>query len=557
MENRWWQSAVIYELYCKSFCDTNGDGIGDLPGVIEKLPMLSELGIDAIWFTPIYTSPQADNGYDVADYEAIDPRYGTMEDFKTLLDRAHSYGIRVLMDLVLNHTSDEHRWFKESRKSKDNPYRNYYIWRAPKPDGSEPNNMGNYFFEGKGSAWEYDEATGEYYLHYYSKKMPDLNWEYEPLRKDVYRMIRGWLDMGVDGFRLDVIGQIKKPAGFPDETRNIMPNGYAVDRMARNHLPGVHELIHGLYENAFKYYDIMTVGELSGSTPENAIDYVNHDRGELDMNIHFEITGRKAVPTSPKQYKKIEKRWYSLLSRNCWIVQYLTNHDGPRQVSCFGNDTVFRKKSAKLLAVLNLSMPGTPFLFQGEEIGMTNVYYDRIEDYNDPYTIGRYRMETAGGKDPETVLKDLAWVSRDNARTPYQWNGSPNAGFTTGTPWLKVNPRFHEINFEADVQSEDSVFRFYSKLIAFRKAHPAFVDGDLTIYDEEGEKTVLFSRKCARETLLVLANCSDSETEITLPEELLSHGWTEAVTNREGKEARNALPAALEPWEASVFTLSI
>ena len=556
MEKRWWQSAVIYELYCKSFYDTNGDGIGDLPGVIEKLPVLAELGIDAIWFTPIYVSPQADNGYDVADYEAIDPRYGTMEDFKRLLKTAHEYGIRVLMDLVLNHSSDEHRWFQESRKSKDNPYRNYYIWRAPKADGSEPNNMGNYFFEGKGSAWEFDETTGEYYLHYYSKKMPDLNWEYAPLREEIYRMVRNWLDLGVDGFRLDVIGQIKKPEGFPDETRRIMPNGYAVDRSARNHLPGVHELIHGLYENAFRYYDIMTVGELSGSTPEIALDYVNHDRGELDMNIHFEIAGRKEVPTTPKQYKAIEKRWATLLSKNGWIVQYLSNHDGPRQVSCFGNDTDYRKKSAKLLAVLNLSMPGTPFLFQGEEIGMTNVYYDSIDDYNDPYTVGRYRMEVSEGKDPEKVLKDVAWVSRDNARTPYQWNGKENAGFTTGTPWLKVNRRYPEINYEADRSSEDSVFRFYSELIAFRKAHPAFVDGDLTFYMEDDVQTVLFSRKCARETILVLANCSDKPALITLPEDLKAHVFTEAVTNREGKEPRTALPETLEPWEATVFTLS-
>ena len=563
MEKRWWQEAVIYELYCKSFYDTNGDGLGDLPGVIEKLPYLKELGIDAIWFTPIYVSPQVDNGYDVADYQMIDPRYGSMDDFKRLLDTAHSMGIRVLMDLVLNHTSDEHKWFQESKKSKNNPYRDYYIWRAPKEDGSEPNNMGNYFFEDRGSAWEFDETTGEYYLHYYSKKMPDLNWECEALREDVYKMTRFWLDMGVDGFRLDVIAQIKKPEGLPDETKAPLPNGYVMDRMARNHVPGVHELIHGLWENAFSKYDIMTVGEISGATPKLALQYVNHDRGELDMNIHFQIANRNAHVTTPREYKAIETEWSTLMQHNGWVVQYLTNHDGARQVSRFGNDTTYRKESAKLWATLNLTTPGTPILFQGEEIGMTNVQYDTIDDYNDRYTVGRYHMEVKAGADPEKTLKEIAPASRDNARTPYQWTDEANAGFSTGTPWLKVNKNFPEINLKKDLESPDSIFRYYKEMLAFRKKHPSIVDGAFKTFLNDDETSIIFTRACARETLLIVANTSDECRTFEFPEELSGSMWKKVMGNYGTYSEKQEVPTEsklytdFKPWEVAIFSLTI
>ena len=555
MKNKWWQEAVVYQIYCKSFYDSNGDGIGDLPGVMEKLPQLKELGINCIWFTPIYTSPQVDNGYDVADYKDIDPAYGTLEDFKKLLEMAHSMGIKIVMDMVLNHSSDKCRWFQEAKKSRDNPYRNYYIWHDGKPDGSEPNNWGNYFYEDRGSAWEWDENTQQYYLHYYSKHMPDLNWEYEPLRREVYEMMRWWLDMGVDGFRLDVITSLKKPEGFPDYPGQLEVNGYAIGREQRCNVPGIHEIIQEMNREVFSRYDCMTVGEASRVNSVTGADYIRADRKELDSLYHFDICHRLPKPPTVLEYKQAQMRWYNTLENNAWLAQHLSNHDYPRQVSRFGDDKTYRVESAKMLATLTHTMPGTPYIYQGEEIGMTNVEFPTIEQYNDPYTVGQYYALTKAGEPEERVWAKLRHISRDNPRTPYQWNDSENAGFTTGKPWLEVNPRYKEINVAADRAMENSIFAYYQKLIAMRKENPAIVNGTLEMLLPEHPEVVMYLRKTCRQTLLVVCNFSGKEIRAEWPKEVSSHGWQRILTNRENT-APSLERSRWLPWEAEVYELS-
>ena len=559
MEKKWWQEAVVYEIYCKSFCDSNGDGIGDLPGVMSKLPMLKELGINCIWFTPIYKSPQVDNGYDVADYYDIEPDYGTLDDFKQLLDMAHSMGIKVIMDQVLNHSSDECVWFQESRKSKDNPYRNFYIWQPPKEDGSEPNNWGNRFREGNGSAWEFDELTGEYYLHQYSKKMPDLNWEYEPLRQEIYKMLRYWLDMGVDGFRLDIFTRLKKPEGLPDSYNASNPeldrNGYILDNAMCTCVPGIHEILHDIWVNVFGPYDCYTVGEGSGINAANAASYISEGAEQISSVYHFMLSSRKRNPFTHAQFRKVQKDWADLSKQNCWATQYFSNHDSQRQVSHYGSEK-FRVPSAKLLAALLHTTPGTPYLYQGEEIGMVNVQFDTIEDYNCCYTVGDYNSMIFKGVDPETAIKTVGPRSRDNARTPYQWDASENAGFTTGKPWIKVNPKYTEINLEADRKAPDSVFAYYQKLIEMRKTHPAILDGDLNFYMEDSDQVLMYTRACARETLLIVANKSDEKATIQLPEELANHQW-KLVLGNYGKDKTILERGEAEPWECDIYTLQI
>lgn len=554
MKKKWWQEAVVYQIYCKSFCDSDGDGIGDLPGVMQKLPELKALGINCIWFTPIYPSPQVDNGYDVADYQDIDPAYGTLEDFKKLLDSAHAMGIRIIMDMVLNHSSDRHRWFREAKKSRDNPYRNYYIWHDGKPDGSEPNNWGNYFFEDKGSAWQWDETTKQYYLHYYSKHMPDLNWEYEPLRQEIYQMMRWWLDLGVDGFRLDVITSLKKPEGFPDYPGALEINGYAQGREQRCNVPGIHQILQEMHREVFSKYDILTVGEASQVTSQIAPDYIHASRKELDSLYHFDVCHRKPQPPTVLQYKAAQTRWAQVVQGDCWLAQHLSNHDFPRQVSRFGNDRQYRKESAKMLATLTHTLPGTPYVYQGEEIGMTNVAFDSIEQYNDPYTVGQYHAMIRAGKPEQEVWNRLRPISRDNPRTPYQWNDSANAGFTTGKPWIGVNPRYTEINLEADRKDPDSVFAYYQKLIAMRKTEPAIIDGLFEMLIPEHPEVVMYLRRCTRQTLLIIANFSDNENKVELPEAVTAHKWQRLLTNRDNTAPSLERETWL-PWEAEIYEL--
>ncbi|MBR2616018.1 MAG: alpha-glucosidase [Clostridia bacterium] len=529
MARKWWQEAVGYEIYCKSFCDSDGDGLGDLRGVISKLPVLRDLGVTCLWFAPIYVSPQADNGYDVADYEAINPDYGDLDTFKELLDTAHSMGIRVIMDMVLNHSSDEHRWFRESRKSKDNPYRNYYIWQPPKADGSEPNNWGGYFNEGNGSAWQYDEVAGEYYLHQYGIKMPDLNWEYQPLREEIYKMLNWWLDFGVDGFRLDVITRLKKMPGFPDSKKaptKTDRNGFVIDREMCTDVEGIHEILREINERVFGRDDCFTMGEGAGVTPKNAPNYILPERKELDSIYHFQLASRKGPRLSAEQFRRVQSEWARVGEMGGTYIQYLSNHDSQRQVSQHGDDGKFRTRSAKLLATLSHTTPGIPFIYQGEEIGMVNVRFDSIEDYNCCYTVGPYHALVENGVSPDEALAEVARTSRDNARTPYQWDDSENAGFTTGKPWLKLNPRYPEINLKRDLASPDSIFRYYQSLTRLRK----------------------------EETLLVVANFCGEETSFEVPDSLRVPSAERLLTNCE--EGMDTLrDGTLLPWEVSVYRI--
>ena len=558
MAKKWWQEAVVYEIYCKSFCDSNGDGIGDLKGVMSKLPMLKELGINTIWFTPIYKSPQVDNGYDVADYYDIDPAYGTLDDFKQLLDMAHSMGIRVIMDQVLNHSSDECVWFQESRKSKDNPYRNYYIWQPPKADGSEPNNWGSYFREENGSAWKYDELTGEYYFHQYAVKMPDLNWEYEPLRQEIYKMLRWWVDLGVDGFRLDVFTRLKKTPGFPDTTKEpdvlLDRNGFVVDASMCTNVEGIHDFIHEMYTEVFGPTGCMTVGEGAGVTSQNALDYIHPDREELNIVYHFELSHRRKTDLSPEHFRTVEKRWEEVARKGGWPVQYLSNHDSARQVSCYGNDKEYRVPAAKALATLIHTTPGTPFVYQGEEIGMTNVRYDRIEDYNCCYTVGDYWSMMETGVKPADALEQLAPRSRDNARTPYQWDDSENAGFTNGKPWLKVNPRYTEINLAADRKDPGGIFAWYQQLAQLRKEQPAILDGTLEFLLEDHKQMVVYLRRCEEQTLLVVVNLSNELVQVQMPEQVSGCAWTRLMANYDVQPEPTR--EQWQPWQTEIYTLS-
>ena len=549
MEPKWWQKAVIYEIYTKSFKDSDGDGLGDLFGVIEKLPYLKDLGIDCIWFTPIYPSPQVDNGYDVADYEDIEPAYGGMTAFKELLEKAHALGIRVVMDLVLNHSSDECRWFKESQSSRDDPKRDWYIWRSPREDGSEPNNWANKFNDGSGSAWTFDEKTGEYYLHNYAVKMPELNWESRGLREEIYRVIRGWLDMGVDGFRLDVITKLKKPP-FVDSPKKPNPFGYVLDNEIQSCNPGLHEIIKELRENTWglPQYDAFAVGEAGGVTEKNAEEFLSPKRGELETLYHFQIVSRNRPTVTLKAYKEIQDNWGQIFNRGSWTTEHLSNHDQARQVSRFGNDSSeYRKPSARCLAMMTHVFPGTPFVYQGEEIGMTNVYFDSIDDYNDRYTLGDYAAAIRDGMTPEDALRKVRINSRDHARTPMQWDASENAGFTApgAKPWIKVNPNYREINVSSDRASSDSLFAFYQKLIALRKEETALVAGHFGMYLKEDPHFVVITRTLGHAALLLIANPTNEKAVLSLPEELRRN-----MREEQQDERRAAFPADEEVGES-------
>ena len=548
----WWKEAVVYQIYTKSFYDTNGDGIGDLRGIIRKLDYIQSLGATVIWLNPVYKSPDVDNGYDISDYQSIDERYGTLEDFRELLAEAHKRGIRLIMDMVLNHTSDEHVWFQESRKSKDNPYRDFYIWR-PARDGKEPNNWGNYFYEGRGSAWEYDETTQEYYLHNYSRKMPDLNWDNPRLKEAMCRMMRWWLDLGVDGFRMDAINRLVKPKGLPDSPNPPTPpvgiHGYVVDRTMCANRPGIHELLHELNRQVFSKYDIMVVGETGNVDAAIAIDYVQEERQEINMVFHFEIAKNPVLKTAA-EIKEIQRRWNHVVEQHGWITQYLSNHDTPRQVSWFGNDTTYRYQSATMLALLLHTHPGTVYIYQGEEIGMTNVDFPSIEYYNEKYTVGKYHTMVESGTDPAAALDSLKKTSRDNDRTPMQWNGAPHGGFTTGTPWMHANPNYPQINVEQEEQAEQSVLRFYRTLTGLRKAHPVMVYGTYRQLLEDDPDLIVYKREYESETWLVLCNFYDREHPLpqAVKEELAKGNHRLVLAN---------YPDAgevLRPYEARIYS---
>ena len=553
MEKKWWKESVVYQIYPKSFKDSNGDGVGDIRGIIQKLDYLKELGVNVLWISPMLESPQDDNGYDISDYRRIYKEYGTMEDYEELLSEAHKRDIKILMDLVVNHTSDEHNWFIESRKSKDNPYRDYYIWKDP-VNGKEPNNWGGAF---GGSAWEYDPQTQMYYLHLFSKKQPDLNWENEKVRQEVYDMMTFWCEKGIDGFRMDVISMISKDQTFPDGEMNNSLYGdfgpYCV------HGPRVHEFLQEMNREVLSRYDIMTVGETSGVTIEEAQKYAGEAGKELNMVFQFEHvdngSGDYGKWTTEKydfkEFKRIMIKWQEELQGKAWNSLFLGNHDQPRSVSRFGNDNpAYRETSAKMLATCLHMMQGTPYVYQGEELGMTNVYFDILEDYRDIESINFFTELTESGlMTPEYMMKCLMLRSRDNARTPMQWDDSAQAGFTDGESWIKVNPNYKEINAAQQLEDPNSIFHYYQKLIRLRKEKDIIVYGEFEPIYRDDEQIFAYIRRQKQEKLLTVCNFSDKNAEMEIPEEF--KGAECLITNLDRTVFEGKI--VLKPYEAFVL----
>lgn len=546
MENKWWQKSVVYQIYPRSFQDSNGDGIGDLKGITSRLEYLAQLGVDVVWLSPIYQSPNEDNGYDISDYQAIMDEFGTMEDFDEMLAKAHSLGLRIVLDLVVNHSSDEHFWFKESRKSKDNPYRDFYIWKDAK-DGGVPNNWGSTF---GGSAWEWNEGTQQYYLHLFAKKQPDLNWENPKVRDAVYDMMEWWLNKGIDGFRMDVISCISKDQSFSDAVP--FANG-TTNHITHANGPRVHEFLREMNQRVLSKYDILTVGECAGCTLEAAKKYANLDGSELNMAFQFEQTeiddhptqGRYALGTFElKKLKDVFTRWQTGLEGIAWNSLYWCSHDQPRIVSRWGNDSPkYRKMSAKMLATCLHMMKGTPYIYEGEEIGMTNMpYWDSIDYYDDIESKGNYFVAVESGvMTEEEGLLMMHQKSRDHARTPMQWDDSENAGFTTGTPWLRVNPNYKEINVKEALADEDSVFYYYQKLIQLRKQNDIIVHGVYELLEAEHPDLYVYTRTLGEEKLLVVCNFSDHEVKYNVPEEF--KGAECLITNIKEEISDETVPA--------------
>ncbi len=534
---KWWKSAVIYQIYPRSFADSNGDGIGDLQGIISKLDYLENLGIDAIWLSPVCKSPQDDNGYDISDYQDIDPMFGSISDVEMLIQEAEKHHIRIIMDLVLNHSSDEHFWFQEAKKSKENPYHDYYVWRDG-VEGELPNKMRATF---GGPAWEWVPEIQQYYFHQFSVKQPDLNWENPKLRQEIYDMINWWTSKGVGGFRLDVIDQIAKE---PD--KEITNNG-----------PRLHEFLRELSKETFQKADLVTVGEAWGATPELAKLYSNPDNSELSMVFQFEhicldqIAGKEKWDLAPLPFLKLKEvfsRWQKELYNQGWNSLFWNNHDLPRIVSRWGNDKEYRVESAKMLAMLLHGMQGTPYIYQGEELGMTNVQYT-IEEYQDIETQNLYRERIEKGYAKEEIMRSIYAKSRDNARTPMQWSDGEQAGFTTGKPWMKINPNYKEINAQAQIEDKNSIFHCYKKLVEFRKKYPVFVDGSFEMLLEKDENIFAYTRDNADSQLLVV--CNFYGKTIACPNELQKNAMELILCNYE--DISN--PAKLRPFEARVYFL--
>ena len=539
MERKWWHSSVVYQIYPRSFNDSNGDGIGDINGIREKLDYLKELGIDVIWLSPVYKSPNDDNGYDISDYCDIMDEFGTMEDMDNLLKEANEKGIKILMDLVVNHTSDEHKWFIEAKKSKDNKYRDYYIWRDP-VNGHEPNNLGSCF---SGSAWQYDESTDQYYLHLFSKKQPDLNWENENVRNEVYKMMNFWVDKGIGGFRMDVIDLIGK---VPDEM--ITGNG-----------PKLHDYLQEMNKAALEGHDLLTVGETWGATPEIAKLYSNPKRKELSMVFQFEHIGLDQIEGKEKwdvkpldllDLKKVLSKWQTELEGEGWNSLFWNNHDLPRIVSRWGNDKEYRVESAKMLATLLHGMKGTPYIYQGEELGMTNVRFEDINEYNDIETLNMYKDRISKGYSHDEIMASIYAKGRDNARTPMQWDSTENAGFTTGKPWLAVNRNYKFINAEDCLQDKDSIFYHYKKLINIRKHNDTIIYGDYKLLLPEDKNIFAYSRELNGDKIVVVCNFYHNEANLNFKEDfnnveiLLSNYKDSSILMKDLK---------LRPYEAIMY----
>ncbi|MCM3397358.1 alpha-glucosidase [Oceanobacillus profundus] len=549
MKKIWWKEATAYQVYPRSFMDSNGDGIGDIQGVISKLDYLRELGIDVIWISPIYQSPNDDNGYDISDYQAIMDEFGTMADFDQLLEAAHHRGMKLIMDLVINHTSDEHSWFIESRASKGNSYRDYYIWH-PGKNGKEPNNWESIF---GGSAWEYDKETKEYYLHVFSKKQPDLNWENPIVREELYTMVNWWLDKGIDGFRVDAISHIKKVAGFPD-LPNPKKMKYVPSYKGHMNRPGIQVFLEELKEKTFSNYDIMTVGEANGVRMDEAEEWVGVEKGKFDMIFQFEHLDLWGKHTDTgldiHALKKTLTKWQKGLEGIGWNALFLENHDQPRSISTWGNSREYRVESAKSLATMYFLMQGTPFIYQGQEIGMTNVQFPSIDDYDDVGMRNYYHEELSKGTPIEKIMKVIWKTGRDNSRTPMQWTHEKHAGFTNGTPWMKVNPNYREINVEQEIQNPDSIYHYYKKLIKLRKENSVFIYGNYELILENHDHVYAYTRTLDDEVVIVITNLFAKKVEIELPAELRSIKKELLLCNYNKLEEN-----VMWPYEARVYRL--
>jgi oligo-1,6-glucosidase len=562
MKQKWWKESIVYQIYPRSFYDGNGDGNGDLRGIIRKLDYLKELGVNVVWLSPVYKSPNDDNGYDISDYHDIMEEFGTLADWEEMLAEMHKRGIKLLMDLVVNHTSDEHSWFVESRKSKDNPYRDYYIWR-PGKDGREPNNWESLF---GGSAWQHDTPTGQYYLHIFSRKQPDLNWENQKVRKEVHSMADWWLKKGIDGFRLDAINLISKVPGLPDAPvttaeKYQFPGQYVFNG------PRLLEFLQEMKRKVFSKYDIFTVGETSLVTTEHGVDYTHEETGPLNMLFQFEHmdvdVDRSSIaprwirkPLNLHDLKRVMTRWQKDLEHKGWNSFYLANHDQPRAVSRFGDDGQYRVESAKMLATFVHLLHGTPYVYQGEEIGMTNVKFESIGDYRDIETLNMYRaFAEEKGLDRKFVMAMIHDKSRDNGRTPMQWDDSDQAGFTTGTPWMKVNPNYKEINVRQALGDPDSVLHYYRKLIRLRKENPIVVYGTYDLLLDAHEEVYAFTRTLQKDRLLVILNFTRNTPVFALPSHIRFANKELLVSNLAVDEAEDIRLLTLRPFEARVYRL--
>lgn len=562
MNKTWWKESIVYQIYPRSFCDSNGDGVGDLRGIISKLDYLKELGIDVVWLSPVYKSPNDDNGYDISDYRDIMDEFGTMADFDEMLAGMHQRGIKLMMDLVVNHTSDEHAWFLEARKSRDNPYHDYYMWRDP-VNGREPNNWEASF---SGSAWEYNETTGEYYLHMFSKKQPDLNWENPEVRAEVYDMMHFWFKKGIDGFRMDVINMISKTPGLPDAP--VVREGFLQPGFIYVfNGPRLLEFLREMRREVLSHYDCITVGEAPGATTVQGIEITNEETGALNMLFQFEHMGLDSVaghaygkwalkPLDLRDLKKTMSRWQNALAGQGWNSQYLSNHDQPRSVSRFGDDGEYRVESAKMLGTFLHFLQGTPYVYQGEELGMTNVRFATIDEYRDIETLNMYR-EAIGvyGRDPAEVMNSIYAKGRDNARTPIQWDASTNAGFTTGTPWIQVNPNYTKINAEQELIDPGSVFHYYRKLIRLRKADPVIVYGKYDLLLPDHRQIYAYMRTLGEERRLVICNFSKETPVFELPDAVSFSGKELVISNYEVDPAEGIGRLTLRPYEARVYRL--
>ena len=549
----WWKEAVVYQIYPRSFKDSNGDGIGDLKGIISKLDYLKELGITCVWLSPVYKTPNDDGGYDISDYEDICEDFGTMDDWKVMIEEMHKRGIKLVMDLVANHTSDEHPWFVESRQSKDSPKRDWYWWRPPKADGSLPNNWTACF---GGPAWEYDEKTGEYFLHLFSKRQPDVNWENPKVRKAIYDMMDGWFKRGIDGFRMDVISQISKNPALPDG--KVTPGGTGGEHY--NHGPRQHEFLQEMNREVLSKYDCMTVGECHGVTPDMALQYVGSDRHELSMVFQFELNNIDAdgdkwhkKDYTLQQYKAIQTRWQKSMYQKGWNSLFMMNHDEPRVVSRWGNDSPeFRVVSAKMLATMNHTLQGTPYVYQGEEIGMTNIHWDKIEDYRDIETLNYWKDNALTGlRTKEETMAAIQYIGRDNSRTPMQWDDSEYAGFSTHEPWIMLNENYKEINAKKDMANPNSIFNYYKKLIQLRKENvDVFVYARYEVYYEDSNELYVYTRSSDNKLMLVALNWTKDPQPFKVPEGVDIAGAKLLISNYENTDA---IPTTLRPYEAIVY----